>query len=190
MTTERNPEATKLHESVDKQREQQAAKMRGLKPSKMKRPVKVRIPSYNGNYVCGGVHLPIRGPGCRKILPGEVVIVDLEQQPAFANALAAGNLEVTVEPATRPLVFKDDLHAYCTVPRNRKREYDRNKATFDSISASVAKEMLELNTEFANAGATPRDKVDAAAAKASVDSHSIEKLPEESEGIMRRKLKV
>lgn len=92
-------------------------------PENMKRPVAIQVAHHrNGAPVSGGFNLlPRRVPGYRPISPGDVVAVDLEW-PEVQEQIARKVAEITNDPVNRPLIYKSELAAKVTRPRELARK--------------------------------------------------------------------
>lgn len=98
-------EARKMHAEHDAGLDAAAKKLRKkFWPVNMQAPLAVKIREWNGTPMVGGCHLTARVPGARKLLPGEVVVVDA-RDPDMAAILEKEVLQITRDKPNRPVVF-------------------------------------------------------------------------------------
>lgn len=78
----------------------------------------------------------------RKLEPGEVIALDADDQLTI-DALAGGKLEITLDPATRPLDFDTEPEARFSSPSFRPRDIDE-EAEAETVRAAIAERMAAL----------------------------------------------
>ncbi len=79
---------------------------------------RIKIKQLEERIATAGLHFGL-GPEARKLAPGEVV--EIPEGELFDILWATGKIEITMEPATRPLKYKDYREAQLTAPNYKSR---------------------------------------------------------------------
>lgn len=128
-------------------------------PSKMKKPVAVQIANMRGDYACGGLRIvEERVPGHTKIVPGDIVCVDMTWE-SVRGYLAKGFLQLCSDPVNRPLVYEDKFTAetFHVGRRNTSSENERARIQVceERRIADAQKIQMELDEIRSEGGKAP-----------------------------------
>ena len=124
-------------------------------PANMEQPYTVRIKQFQGQSVVGAVAFP---PGCespgritggRKLMPEDVVCVDLADDGM--RALFTKYFELTDEPLTRPIVYSTELQASLLTPRPDYAISNIDEGAVARAEEEVQPLIMELRAQYAQA---------------------------------------
>lgn len=116
---------------------------------------RVRIKQLDERVASSGIHMG-GGPERRKLHPGEVV--ELPEGELFDAVWATGKLELTMDPATRPLDFLNAREAKLTAPTFKSRGPDEDRQVDEAwanVHARMAAEAVEPEPDEAPVAEQP-----------------------------------
>jgi len=125
-------------------------------PSKMTRPQAFKIKTIGEYSAAGAVHLMPPCVGKRKLEQGEVVVLDAAD-PRFTKVISKGQLEITMEAPTRPLIYPTDRLAKYTKPSYAERNSGDYKEALEEVAPLVMQIAHEYN-QIVNGVAKPEPK--------------------------------
>ena len=104
---------------------------------------RIKIKQLDERIATSGVHFG-GPPERRKLHPGEVVEMD-ENSELFKGIWATGKVEITPEPATRPLDYASPREAQLTAPTYKPRD-PSDALEMDNARTAVADRMANVST--------------------------------------------
>ena len=120
-------------------------------PENMKRPYAVAIKQERDGPAFGGTAIVEEGhrlPGSRKLLPGEVVVVDIDK-PLIQRLLARGIIELSEDTITRPIVYPTSSYAdYCN-PNRVEVHAERDPLRAEQAAEDMEPLVLEIRAQYA-----------------------------------------
>lgn len=125
---------------------------------------RVRIKQLDERVATNGLHMG-GGPERRKLQPGEVVDIDedlLEDGKPLLDLLwQTGKLEMTLDPATRPLDYADYREATLCGPEFKPRD-PSEAAEMEKAREAVALRMFESESDAPETASPADDTLDSA----------------------------